>query len=744
MSEHVKTRWVVDSDDIGEASRDILYETPAIQTFMRPDSVGRILLVAPKGFGKTLLLRSKRERLEAERKSTHLLPENALTDKPFGEVRIFSEKEIERIVSDDRFWRNAWRLAIAVAMLKFAQRKGSDRVQLDPTEFASAGLRELYENELRKTVTDHLPPILSFHTSDYFKALKDFGDKIAPVYRQVKVPAATFIDNVDQFFDVHLRPQSQSSGALEPDFWYSAQMGLAAAIRDLHGQNKHLKIFASIRREAFLRLLQGEQMALQFQGSALELRYEPNQLRSIFQRNLELEEDANLIAPEEGDVFEAFFGPDGAVIDHLHVGEPEPIWDYILRHTLHRPRDLMSIGLALSEVLPDQRSAGMIRKQVNRVSKVIAQSYLNEIAPHMLTPLDFNILFALIPGNMLTAVQLEEISEAYCASVAEAGGEIPGEADLVFRQLYWAGLLGRPKRRTDELYDEQYFEAAGSMQEAQLRELPKSDHYIIHPALDHLIADLSKDYPRNFDTLNIAGAGRKWRDESSRKAVAQADIVDFSEAMSEPSMELALRDKLDTIVETNAHLLEEAEVRDGDQFTLIDPNPLNLFKALFNIARELQQEFQKTLRVGADFGVLIRRDNGKRGGMPLRTSARIERIAPDGTLTMTAELAEALESRGMEGKLEGLHERSEVVDLPRDGSRFNLKKKTHEPDLWRELYVTDLGEPLADLLPNPRRTRSQKLRSDEPSVKRPPLRRMETNKPSKDSAGKPEGGSPRP
>ena len=94
-------------------------------------------------------------------------------------------------------------------------------------------------------------------------------------------------------------------------------------------------------------------MALQFEGSSVNLVYGFKDLERIFIQNLEAEPDENCVQPgDRTDAFERFFGSENLQMWHPHVGEPESVWDYILRHTLLRPRDLMSIGAGLSQVAP--------------------------------------------------------------------------------------------------------------------------------------------------------------------------------------------------------------------------------------------------------------------------------------------------------------------------------------------------------------------------------------------------------
>jgi len=55
--------WTVDADDIRVADdfdESLLHRTPEIDSFLTPDRDDKFIVIATKGFGKTLLLKAKR------------------------------------------------------------------------------------------------------------------------------------------------------------------------------------------------------------------------------------------------------------------------------------------------------------------------------------------------------------------------------------------------------------------------------------------------------------------------------------------------------------------------------------------------------------------------------------------------------------------------------------------------------------------------------------------------------------
>ncbi len=695
MTKRETRLWIVDSDDIGETGEGVLYETKPIADFLRPDSTSRFLLVASKGYGKTLLLRAKRDRLERDREGVHLLPENQLTDKPIGHVRVFSNADVARISNESDFWQTCWSIAIAVAITKFAKAKSKELVPLEETSFSSDELARLFSNENLRTITDHFPAILKLNPTEYHKARTDFTEVIGPVYRHLHVPIASFVDNVDQYFDKHLdrNGAGAAGGALEKGFWYRAQTGLASAIRDLHGHNKHVKVFASIRKEAYQRLMSEEQKALQFEGSSVNLLYGPEDLERIFLQNLEAEPDENCVEPGQlDDPFERFFGADNMQMWHPHVGEPESIWDYVLRHTLGRPRDLMSIGAGLSQVGGEFRTREQVRRTVNAVSSTIGKAYLNEIRPHLPRPIDFERLFRLIARNILPKGEVEAVSRKYNREIH--GRDVDPRSDeyvQVFSGLYRAGLLGYVARDTGTTEPMQKFESAGNLPLIGDTVLPPSDVYVIHPVLDAVIGMLSPSYSNGFDTLNIAGACRPWRDESCRKGVLVADLVGYSRIMADPALALVFQGDVQRILDDCCERIDHYEVEKGDTLTLIDRNPVNLRDAVLRVAGRLRaSDYAAELRVGADFGVLVDAVGGAGGlvGMPLRTAARLEPHAKVDTMAMTAEFVEAVREIDPGFRCEEV--KGHLGDLRREGGLFDLRKSDSDPQTLRKLHVVSL------------------------------------------------------
>jgi hypothetical protein len=145
------------------------------------------------------------------------------------------------------------------------------------------------------------------------------------------------------------------TGELSPNVWYFSQLGLVEVAYQLRRINHHLKVFAAIRKEAYARLPQRTAMVQQYRGSAVDIVYSPESLREIFVNNIRLVKGDRMVQPDRlrAHPLEAFPRPRRRD-RHLHR-EEEDAFEYVCRHTLLRPRDLMTIGDRLVALRPDER-----------------------------------------------------------------------------------------------------------------------------------------------------------------------------------------------------------------------------------------------------------------------------------------------------------------------------------------------------------------------------------------------------
>ena len=102
------------------------------------------------------------------------------------------------------------------------------------------------------------------------------------------------------------RVPGRRSGSRLPGPWTLAQLALARAAFDINRLNTHVRVYAALRREAWLRLADVDAGAAQMNGRVVEIAYTNDDLREIFLKNIALEATGPALRPHRK-------GPDRAL-----------------------------------------------------------------------------------------------------------------------------------------------------------------------------------------------------------------------------------------------------------------------------------------------------------------------------------------------------------------------------------------------------------------------------------------------
>lgn len=666
--------WTVDADDIRIAEDfddGLLHLTPWIEGFLNAGD-DRFVVVGTKGFGKTLLLKAKRIRLQRT-DGVLCIPENTLLDKPIGD-KIFSKDQLALYAQSTEWWTKVWLISIAAAVLKRLDQL--DGVRVD------GRLAALLEDRGLRGVIDHFVNLLDLPRTELHRCATDVDNALVPRLRALNTPVAIFIDNVDEYFNKHVRAVGRAShtGEVSPSVWYFAQMGLVEVAYQLRRVNHHLKVFAAVRKEAFLRFDEMTSMVQQYRGSAVDMHYTVESLREIFVNNIRREKERNLVVPEltRSRPIEAFTGQSAVINAFTH--EAEDVFEYIARHTLHRPRDFMTVGQKLSDLSPaERRVPERFKDVVNQAANEIAAEYLNEIAPY-LGNVDLQKVLGSLSSNVLRRQEVEDIFYAHNAAAAASD-----DLEHIFCMLFRAGLLGHldldhvSGKRVQRFLrpGEQIFQPDGL--------LPDSSHYLVHPVLSGLIARLNPSYVQQHDRVNLIGPGRPWKDASDRQLkslmVLRADLDGFG-ALMQRGLDQAVREALRQAIERYAGDCLHASVVEGDSMLLVDDRILTLIKAARRIMEEVSEvPGSPRLRVAIAAGPVAVRERGEEppeieGGSAVLVAARIEPLVRPGEIWVTGEVREALDETDTLFRAEPIGDGP--VNVRKDGS--------DEQDIWVRLH----------------------------------------------------------
>jgi len=252
-----------------------------------------------------------------------------------------------------------------------------------------------------------------------------------------------------------------------------------------------------------------------------------------------------------------------------------------------------------------------------------------------------------IDRNVLSPDDLKRISEAYAVTWLDAVGEVAPHTDHPFCALYKLGLLGYVGRDAETGEDVQIFRLPGEHPLDNVRVLPPARTYLIHPALDDLIAERNPKYFENLNDRNVIGRGRRWLRERVIRYVLKGDVRGHSANMRDGLRTKAFAMIFDSIVSEFGARLDHAERSQGDSLLLIDANPIKLLQAARNMQRDLgRSEFGAQLRIAGDAGfveIAVGPRQKEPYGLAIKNAARLEPHVESGQIYVTEEFVRHVE-----------------------------------------------------------------------------------------------------
>ena len=721
--------WRVEADTLPEMAYDhyrhtLIHETNSIKAYLAPKHQERTILVAPKGYGKTLLLIAKKKSVLEARSGQIVMAENRFIDRPLGIFPVIKRELLDLLSSDYEFWKSLWKISLSLSAIKAFARATRER----PTD------RALLDHDWygRIIADDH----------KYFEAGEIFADLLSqdykyiiniiaranavfPYFNRINTQIVFFIDNVDEYFRPVLEDRSARTSGRHSLYrnrsnavWSLAQIALASVAYELEKTNHHIKIYCTIRHEAFLKMPEVESDAFQISGRCTKIEYTREDLEKIFLKNVDITQKDRLVDPDHSDAMLRLVGDANKLVGHRFVSRPEPIFDYFLRHTLYRPRDLMFIGGEIVKIDPSQRSTDAIRAAVDTATKTIVNSIFGEMRPFFSVP-NRELLFKRVEANVMNLDQIEEISEAY---VADLGNAVSRDADeeigYPFSVLHKLGLLGTVRL---EFGNQgrwlQRFLQPTEIQISNDTELPVSEYYLIHPALDQSIYERSAGFTRGYDTRNIIGNQLEWEEPISYSFVLKGDMVGYSHVMNSELYEIVTRKLYEWAREICTDLMF-VDVSGGDSILMIDGSPQRILRCAKELVRRAGdfQERPMKMRFGGAAGPIAfermrRMHNGSWDtitvpmGLALRTTALLEPLAAPGSALVEerfhqfangrdANANDALQhGKELSGDFMSPLSQSDVpeIDYDRDDQKFILRKNLLDPPYHTRLWKIELA-----------------------------------------------------
>jgi hypothetical protein len=311
--------------------------------------------------------------------------------------------------------------------------------------------------------------ILGYSLKEINRLIHRVANFLEQKFRQIHSGTFFFIDKVDQGIRNLPRPA-----------WILIQAGLIEAAWDAMNANGHVKIYASIRQEAFSNY--ESDIKTNLYGATTILQYSDQELQHLL--------DQLTKCYEGGKTFKEFIQLD--VVRHPWRVRAEDSFQYLRRHTLGRPRDLVIVASQLSRK-QQELNEGLYRTLVQETTGTMLGPNVFEEMRVFLDCLDNRQerlrLFALLPHNILTHAEVVKTYYQFnyldpeCAPFDHYSEKLHHP----FWELYSAGLLGVVVQDPGSHQKVQKFKQPLDMFHDSHSALPSVDFYLIHPALDWFI-----------------------------------------------------------------------------------------------------------------------------------------------------------------------------------------------------------------------------------------------------------------
>ncbi len=492
----VKDNWPTEGSQHHDLSRDVIYMDKQIQSFLDGDQY--TLVIASKGMGKTLLLRAKKHLLEESEEGLLIIPRNIEYDEP--DLRgTLPSKGFEHL----KLWEDIWTASIIFSILTHrwdSKEEVADYIDKIKIHLDGLAIDNSFKQDVLSDIEFQTQNLPSYYLSMILDRSISAAEKFTRSMRQVdelsrkmiNSGTSVFIDAFDQTLTAHFSNNI--------DVWRCGQLGLAKATRKLHNMNHHIKVYASLRQEAWAGFDDDDREAIK--GSSIILEYSENDLKKMFEHCIRLYSNQENI--------ESFLG--ATKIKNGWCKVYEQPFSYIYRHSAGTARALMYIGGALSKLdledLSEDDSLESIRRCINKVgADNILEDYLlgqRKIFLKTLCTLDLiTQLIKLLPSNVLTGKSLRSINQEFCNIVG-----LNEQASHPFCELYNLGLLGVVERDLLSNSEEQHFRKPYEFQWGQIHIVRDDSTYLVHPSLLRAISEQRKTFHAN--TINVIGSGRPW------------------------------------------------------------------------------------------------------------------------------------------------------------------------------------------------------------------------------------------
>ena len=413
--------WVEDAQqltelrDLSSSQSSVLLRTTEVEEFLSNLNLSSHALVAPKGFGKTLVLKLKRVSLQEN--DYRCFPFSPIVDRPSNKPPILPNEIINVLENSDN-WETLWNIAFSICLIKGFQDDRDVHQQLKncwkSKDLPPTLLNILTHPHITRPF-DILHDCLAAQRNEIFRDHArraaghahlrhdpQTGGNIRRQHRRIS-------DSLHQFF---LSAPQRGPRTICPHLARRPDRRMARFSR-LHGINPHVRIFVSIRKEAYQHAAQNEPQFSNLRSFRRELRYRIEDIKQIIENNIAIASKSDLVDRSSEDPLLRFLGPKNEFVSNAGTARQERAIDYWTRHCSLRPRDAIVIGKEISLIGVKRRSQQEIRNAINSAAAERVETLFNEVAPFF-SGLYPEIFPQVIKSNVLTYDEVVEASTRLC------------------------------------------------------------------------------------------------------------------------------------------------------------------------------------------------------------------------------------------------------------------------------------------------------------------------------------------
>ncbi|HTR14132.1 MAG TPA: hypothetical protein VMI72_12985 [Roseiarcus sp.] len=381
--------WVEDAQqlteikDLSNSQHSVLLRTAEVTEFLSNINLPSHALVAPKGFGKTLVLKLKRISLQdADYKCFPLSP---IVDRPMNKPPILPDEKIDVLEHSDN-WGTLWNIALSICLIKGFLEDQDVQTQVTrilKTRGIPSALFTIMTHPHINRPFDILHDCLASQRNELYSIMR-CAQLFTRVFGTIHKKSPIFIDNIDEYLQHYINFSYSRRDDVHEKFlriWYAGQLGAWTSLRRLHGLNPHIRIFVSIRKEAYHYAAKREAEFSNLRSFRRELRYNREDIKQIVENNISVTPKSELADKNNQNTILRFLGPDNEFVTSGGIAKPELTVDYWIRHCSLRPRDAVTIGKEISLIRAKERTQQAIRAAINAAAAESVETLFNEAAP---------------------------------------------------------------------------------------------------------------------------------------------------------------------------------------------------------------------------------------------------------------------------------------------------------------------------------------------------------------------------